>query len=976
MLPGPRGLIPRIEEWHDAGNIYNNVVAIAAHDKNGKVVDSFCTGTLIDHRTILTAAHCVYDTDTNNISRNLKNTWIHFSPDATTPSLNDRRLSGFMVHPAYDNLKHADGKANHRDIALFSLDRPVTAVKPVRLLQPGEPLPKPGTVVRIAGYGRAGVGSTEEAIENARRRSAVTTIGRVRGARKTMPGLIKVEFRDPEHPKKYNTFSQTSPIPTWQGQPGPGDSGGPLFMVMDDGSLTQIGVLHGGASGYGGVDDYAPIRENLDWILRNTPLRHVTAKSGAWNWSDPRAWTDRHAAPGAPLEAPDNRPGSPSQEADGKPGRYYATYVTKASQIRLDRFVSIDRLVVDNDQASILIPEGRRLQVELDALLLTGAIIVDGALETRAFNSPIDAEPGLHQIQGRISGGGELAVNGRFVQLGGVVAPGKAMELGPLVIWGSYVQHPGGVLAVRVTDKGNADRLVVSGPADISGKLAVAVMGKTPAKGQTFTVLHASELTGNFSRIVSSLPAFTWTTHADGNRIILTATGVDYGQVLADETAVVTGKATLRHLSGRIAIAPLNRLAAQLAPQAEALADNIAASDVPFPSTPALAIASLNTMDAGTLSRTLLALPPSGFHTQTGFGIVTSRLTSAAIFERLGSLGGSVAPGFSNLNALNGAVDAQSAPFILNAASRRQPERLPGYAGSIGAVAPLAPMANPTPFGLFVSASYLTGGPGADIPYTAGGITAGLDYRVSQNLTLGAALTYVEDNRSADGMKLDSSAVAPALYGRFAMNRAFIDGYLGYAFTDGKSRRFIPFGDEVLTAEASPRSGQFMAGAVAGVKLDGTAFGMDRALPAGLSVTPFVGFDIAQMNINGYTERGAGALAIALAARQFTDARLSAGFELAFDLPLAGGVLTPSLKASVTQRVGDRIDNADAYYAIAPDLPFRLTGPANARTYGTLGAGLGFRVNDAVTAQIAYQADISGGGFHDNRLTAKAQVRF
>ncbi|MFC3639303.1 autotransporter domain-containing protein, partial [Camelimonas fluminis] len=114
----------------------------------------------------------------------------------------------------------------------------------------------------------------------------------------------------------------------------------------------------------------------------------------------------------------------------------------------------------------------------------------------------------------------------------------------------------------------------------------------------------------------------------------------------------------------------------------------------------------------------------------------------------------------------------------------------------------------------------------------------------------------------------------------------------------------------------------------------------------------------------------------ALAARQFTDARLSAGLELAFDLPLAGGVLTPSLKASVTQRVGDRIDNADAYYAIAPDLPFRLTGPANTRTYGTLGAGLGFRVNDAVTAQIACQADISGGGFHDNRLTAKAQVRF
>ncbi|MGV2978697.1 trypsin-like serine protease, partial [Camelimonas sp. ID_303_24] len=620
-LPGPHKLIQRIKRWHDAGNAHDNVVAITTYDENNNFIESFCTGTLINHRTILSAAHCAYDSNSNKISKELKYTWIHFNQNAANPSLHDRQASGFIAHPAFDNRSDPAHETKHRDMALFSLDRPVTGIKPVHLLEPGAPLPPRGTVVLIAGYGRAGVASAKRTVNNALRRTALTTIGLVHGAGKAMPGLIEVEFRDPAHPEVHNAFKQTSPVPAWQGQPGAGDSGGPLFMVMADGSLTQIGALHGGGSGYGAIDSYAPVQDNYAWILQNNPLRHVTAKPGAWNWSDPRAWTDRHAAPDAPLEAPDNRHGSMTRKPHGKPGRYYEADLSEPSQIRLDKSASIDRLIISNAEASILIPEGRRLGVELDALLFWGTMIVDGTLETRVSDSPTDDDAGLRLLRGRISGGGAIVVNGSFVQHGGVIAPGKIATPGALVIWGDYVQLRPGTMAVRVNDSGNADRLVVSGKADISGKLAVTVMGKAPATGQAFTVLRASEITGNFSEITSSLPAFTWATHADDNRIILTATGIDYGHVLADETAVVTGKEALRHLSGRIAIAPLNRLAAQLAPEAGALADSIDADDVPFPSTPALAIASLNTMDATTLSRALLALPPSGFHAQTGFGI-------------------------------------------------------------------------------------------------------------------------------------------------------------------------------------------------------------------------------------------------------------------------------------------------------------------------------------------------------------------
>lgn len=961
QLPGPGSPHDKVAHWYDQTNSYPAVASLY-----NNISGAMCTGGLINHRTVLTAAHCLIDDRSSTLFPDLPGTMIGFGPSATTSSVNDQAPGGAMAHPDFVLSR---GASDVNDIGMASLKNPVTGIQPILLLQLGQALPVPGSLVQIAGYGEYGA-ATGAHTADGRRRIGDTTIGTIGPSTFVHVNLIQVEFRDPADPNLYNYFQQTAPVPARQSQPAPGDSGGPMFMVMADGSLIQIGVLSTGNPHYGGLASYASISFNRDWIDENNPLRYVSAEAGLWKWSDAQAWTDAGAAPGAARVAPDNHDGSITAQPYGVLGRYYEVYVSNASHITLDKPATIDRLVVANSDARIDIPLGSQLGVVLDATLNAGRLTVDGVLFSGQFNDPTNQKPSFHQYGGTISGTGRIVAGSGFMQHGGVIAPGAPDAPGVLTIEGDYVQAAAATLAVRVDDQAGSDRLEVTGRASLAGKLAVSFLTNAPAQGQRFVILQAGALSGDFSNIDITLPAFTWTTTIAGNQIILSSGRIDY----SDDVPLLPGIAPATRLSALNSARALNRIAESIpADAARAAAASVTIGQVPFPTTPALAIASLNTMDKATLGAALLALPPAGFHAQSAFGVTTSRLVSGVIFERLASRDGNAGASF---NAIHGAVDAQSAPFVMSdAARRREPQLLPGHPGQIGALAPLAPEPGLTPFGLFVAGSYLSSGAVSDTPYTAGAVTAGLDYRLTSSFTLGAAITYVEDSRRADGMKFDSHAVAPALYGRFSTGRFFVDAYLGYAFSDSSTRRIIPFGDQTLVAEAAPRAGQFLAGAIAGVKLDAASLGAAHVLPTAITLTPLIGLDVSRNDMDAYVERGAGALAIGVAARQFADLRATAGLELTWDMPFAGGVLTPHVKMSVTQRFGDNQDSASASYMIAPELPFRLAGPSNARTYGTLGAGLAFRITEALSARITGQSDVGPGGFLDSRLTAKAQYR-
>lgn len=233
---------------------------------------------------------------------------------------------------------------------------------------------------------------------------------------------------------------------------------------------------------------------------------------------------------------------------------------------------------------------------------------------------------------------------------------------------------------------------------------------------------------------------------------------------------------------------------------------------------------------------------------------------------------------------------------------------------------------------------------------TGGGMTFGVDTdTLMEGMTTGASFSYGQsnvDSNASGGASTDISSYVATLYGSRVLDQGiFVNGQLGLGYNNYESERTVL---GVGTAK-----GDF-DGLQGTAKLEaGKDFGYQS-----FTLTPLAGVQYTYLNMDSYTETGAGGANLTVDPEDMNALDLSVGGQAAYTMPLSnGGTFKPSVHAKYVYMAGDEKLQTTSRFS-GGGAAFNTTGVKADRSSVNLGAGLLLTTAGGVDFSVNYDADI------------------
>ncbi|WP_181969844.1 autotransporter domain-containing protein [Paraburkholderia sp. DHOC27] len=246
------------------------------------------------------------------------------------------------------------------------------------------------------------------------------------------------------------------------------------------------------------------------------------------------------------------------------------------------------------------------------------------------------------------------------------------------------------------------------------------------------------------------------------------------------------------------------------------------------------------------------------------------------------------------------------------------------------------------------------------------GAIAGLDYRLTPPLTLGAAFAWLHGNTSTDSLPVHSEfdSYQAMLYGSYVPGLYWLDTMLGYARNDDQMKRSILFTDPSRTAQGDANGNQYFASLRTGVDLPVGAMGV---------ITPFAGLEAQYVELSGLNETGAGAVDLQLPGSSASAVRSLLGTQWRKTLAWAGRQWRFDVQAAWVHAYGALTRSVDASFKGAPSSSFVVHGSGPARDAAQLALSASVTLGQHARAFLRCGGEF---GAHDNAITGVAGIAY
>ena len=507
----------------------------------------------------------------------------------------------------------------------------------------------------------------------------------------------------------------------------------------------------------------------------------------------------------------------------------------------------------------------------------TGATTISGG--TLAVNGSLTNSAVTVASGGSLGGSGSIA-GAVTVNSGGTLAPGNSPGL---LSVGSLTLDAGSTTTMEIdgTARGTQyDAIDVTGTATLGGTLNL-VFGYTPTVGDSYALIDAAAINGDFSTIdTSGLGAALKVVPTITNDYVMT---VDLAQESFVTAAGGTGALTSNQSS--------------VATNLDTFSTSGQATDL---------IAALNTLPAGAL--------PSAYDQISGashtFAPTLAGNAVRQFSHVLGQRSGGIQAGGGASTASNALTGVKLAYAGDNLASLVAGEKVARDGFWVRALA--------------ADGRINSDGNAAGADTSGTGLALGADRWIDANRLAGVALAYGTSRADSGGGKLDVESFQLAAYGRWQDEAYYLDGSLGYGRHRTESRRDIAFLNQQARADYDT---------------DSLSLNLEAGRPivrGPATLTPYVGVEGTMLRREGFTETGSAAnLSVAGDTQTGWRSRLGARYQW------SGTRFQPTLDLAWVHAFGDAATQVDARFAAAPTASaFRVAGPELDRDRLALGLGL------------------------------------